>query len=70
MTHRVGEKKFKRRSAMRGGLGQKCQWAMSHVFGLCRMSLGYVSCHRARMFSGNVFCVDRAYVFGQCFLCT
>ena len=69
-------------SGMRGGLGQKYQWAMSHVFWLCRMSLGYVSCHRAVCFramffvliglmcSGNVSCVhDRDHVFGQCCLC-
>ena len=40
-----------------------CFRAMSYVIGLCLMSSG-------RMFSGNVFCVDRAHVFGQCFLCT
>ena len=55
---------------MRGGLGQKYQWAMSHVFGLCLMSLGYVSCHGVVCFRAILSCVDRAHVFGQCFLCT
>ena len=44
-----------------------CHWAMSHVIGpVCFRAMFFVLI--GLMFSGNVFRVDRAHVFGQCFL--